>query len=282
MTNHPLVSVVISTRNSGQRLEACLQTIRAQTYKEIELIIVDRESTDNTTKIASRFTSHVFQYGPERSAQRNFGVSKANGKYVLIIDADMELDPEVIEACVEKINSNPNCQALIIPEESFGEGFWARCKNLERSFYHGVDWIEAARFFERTLYNDLGGYNEALVSGEDWDLSSRAAQRTTICRTDKSIYHNEGKLRLLVTLKKKFYYAGKFTKYTAAAREETQAAHGAQPTDIVLKRFGLFFSDPGKLFYRPHVGMGMLFMKICEFGFGAFGYIAAQYGRGQK
>jgi glycosyltransferase involved in cell wall biosynthesis len=278
---NPLVSVIVPTRNSAGTLQACLDSVRQQTYNHIELIVVDNFSTDQTLAFASRYTPHIFQQGPERSAQRNFGVRQATGEYVLIIDSDMKLEQSVVGACVDTVQRRLDCKAVIIPEESFGDGFWAQCKQLERSFYHGVDWIEAARFFETTLYRRLGGYNEAMVSGEDWELSSRASQLTTVCRIEPSIHHNEGRLRLGTTLKKKLYYADQFTKYTAAARE-TQSTHGSQPVGIVLRRFGLFLSRPGKLFRRPHVGLGMLFMKVCEFGFGAAGYIFAKFVRGNN
>lgn len=281
MSHKPFVSVIVTTRNSATTLSDCLQSIKQQTYQFIETIVVDRDSTDDTKSIAKSFTTHVFNHGPERSAQRNFGVRQASGDWVLMIDSDMQLEPNVVADCVSVTSAQH--RAVIIPEQSFGVGFWARCKQLERSFYHGVDWIEAARFFDRRLYLQLGGYDETMVSGEDWNLSSRAAQQTTIVRTASFIHHNEGHLQLLSTLKKKFYYAGQFKHYTAGVRRKTQAAaHGSQPTAIVLRRFGLFFADPGKLLQRPHVGIGMLFMKICEFGCGAIGYVYAKNQKGES
>jgi len=69
----------------------------------------------------------VFIKGPERSAQRNFGAAQATGQYVVFIDSDMELAPGVVEACVVKA-TEANAAGIIIPEESFGIGFWAQCK----------------------------------------------------------------------------------------------------------------------------------------------------------
>lgn len=268
----PLVSVIVTTLNNHQTLQACLTSIANQTYRAIELVVVDNHSTDDTLAIAERFTSKVFIQGPERCAQRNFAVSKATGKYVAIIDSDMELTPRVIEECVACLEGSA-AKGVIIPEESFGEGFWAQCKRLERSFYIGVDWIEAARFFERQTFLQLGGYDESLVSGEDWDLSQRVGALGSLVHIDALILHNEGRLHLFRTLKKKFYYAGKFKAYTA--RSTASATHGTQPTNIVLRRFGLFFAHPAKLLRRPHYGLGMLLMKIGEFGCGALGYVAA-------
>ena len=90
----PLISIVVTTRNNHATLEACLSSIKQQTYPNVELVIIDNNSTDDTKDIAKRYTNKVFNRGPERSTQRNFGVQKARGEYVLIIDSDMELAPD--------------------------------------------------------------------------------------------------------------------------------------------------------------------------------------------
>ena len=83
----PLVSVIITTKNSERTLDRCLSTIKNQTYPNIELIVVDNNSTDKTKEIAKKYTKNVFNKGPERSAQRNFGATKARGKFLLIHDS---------------------------------------------------------------------------------------------------------------------------------------------------------------------------------------------------
>lgn len=267
--NNPLVSVIVTTRNNHVTLDACLKSIVAQTYSPTELIVVDNNSHDDTKAIAKKYTSHVFNIGPERCAQRNYAAQKASGEYLLIIDSDMELSPTVVTECVQTVQSTEDMQAVIIPEESFGRGFWANCKRLERSFYVGIDWMEAARFFKKQLFISLDGYNEQLVSGEDWDLSQRAANKTHIGRTNAYIYHNEGKLRLYETLRKKYYYAQKISLYKQV-NKNTPSTHEQMG---LFSRYKLFFSHPIKLFRDPVHGIGMLFMKTCEFGSGVIGYI---------
>jgi len=265
----PLVSVIVTTRNNHETLGACLRSIIEQTYVPLELLVVDNNSTDDTKEIALTYTSHVYNRGPERSAQRNFGVAAARGKYVAIIDSDMELEPEVIAACVAALSNTSQSHGVIIPEESFGQGFWAQCKRLERSFYVGVDWIEAARFFDRETYMSVGGYDEKMVSGEDWDLSGRIAARGPILRVRPFIHHNEGQLKLWRTLKKKVYYARQARVYLAKNNVGSKLTTPAGP----LQRYRLFFKQPRKLLRDPLTALGMLFMKTCEFSFGAVGYI---------
>lgn len=268
-TPNSLVSVIIPTRNSAKFLNTCLSSIKNQTYKNIEIIVVDNNSTDNTKKIAKKYTDKVFNKGPERSAQRNFGAKKANADYFLFIDSDMELSTKVVEECVKKIQSDNKIKALVIPEESIGEGFWAQCKKLERNFYIGVDWIEAARFFPKNIFNEFNGYDERLTSGEDWDLSQRVKKKYSLDRIDSFIYHNEGKLLLSETIKKKMYYGTKIGNYSS--KEENRKGFKSQSS--IIKRYKLFFSNPRRLFSNPIIGVGMLFMKTCEFIAVGLGYI---------
>ncbi len=272
MTTNPLVSVIIPTKNSSRTLDACLKSIENQTYESTELIVIDNNSTDNTKEIAKKYTDKVFNEGPERSAQRNFGAAQASGEYVLFIDSDMELSKKIVFECVEKIRSDSRAVAIAIPEESFGEGFWAKCKKLERSFYVGVDWMEAARFFKKEIFSKSGGYNEAMISGEDWDLSQRVKKGGRIIRISNFIYHNEGKISLAKTIKKKFYYAKNFHLYKDANKSEVFAAEQISTP----ARYMLFFAHPIKLFKNPPIGLGMLFMKTCEFVVGGVGYLISK------
>ena len=267
MTN-PLVSVIVPTRNSAATLESCLKSVKEQTYSPIELIVVDNHSSDATQETARQFTDMVLVKGPERSAQRNYGAERASGCYLLMIDSDMELSRKVVEACISEVLGDPGARAVIIPEESFGVGFWSQCKRLERSFYIGVPWLEAPRFFNTAAYKAAGGYDEALVSGEDWDLSQRIERTGKVTRTSELIRHNECRISLRRTLKKKYYYARYAKAYLARHPEESMLFSQAGP----VNRYKLFFSQPGRLLANPFLGVAMLVMKTAEFAAGGLGF----------
>jgi glycosyltransferase involved in cell wall biosynthesis len=273
-SSQPLVSVIVPTRNSATTLGACLASIVAQTYPNLELIVVDRDSTDHTKSIARQFTPHVYNHGPERSAQRNLGAAKATGALIAFIDSDMELTPAVIQAAVTALASAPAALTqppspvgVIIPEVSFGDGFWAQCKALERSFYAGQDAIEAARLFPTSVFNQLHGYDATLVAGEDWDLSARSATLGLLVRIMPVIRHNEGHIRLAAALRKKYYYARHARQYLAK-NPQSKLGSSSGP----LARYRLFFSRPGHLFRQPLTGLGMLTLKTAEYAAGALGY----------
>lgn len=273
MKKFPLVSVIIPTRNSEEFLGDCLESIRKQTYKNIEIIVVDNNSIDKTKEIAFKYTKLVFNKGPERSAQRNFGAIKSTGDYLLFIDSDMELSKEVVEECVNRVKKSGG---IIIPEKSMGEGFWAKCKALERSFYIGVDWIEAARFFPREVFNKFKGYDETQTGTEDSDFPQRIKEefgKNSILRIDSFIYHHEGRLSLFDTLKKRLYYARTANIYTA--RKSNEEYYKMQSS--ILERYKLYFSDPKKLFKNPFLGLGVLFMKTTEFCLWGIGYSISKF-----
>lgn len=267
--SNPLVSIIVPTKNSGQFLGACLASIKKQSYNNIELIVVDNNSKDITKEIAHKFTNYVYNQGPERSSQRNFGAQKSKGDYIVFIDSDMELETKVIEQCVNVVTASPGIKGIVIPEKSFGQGFWAQCKALEKSFYVGVEWIEAARFFEKQTFFEVGGWNENMISGEDWDLSQRVSNIAQTSRINVFVHHNEGKPTLQSIAFKKYYYAKKFSRYI---RDNKVKSNSFKQTNI-LYRYGLYFKHPTKIIRNPILWLGLIFMKTTEFALGIIGII---------
>jgi len=271
-TNNLLVSVVIPTKNEEKNIRNVLESIKRQTHKNIEIIVVDNYSIDRTKEIAHSYTNLVYNKGSERSAQRNFGIKIARGEYILILDADMILTERIIENCVNQFLQDETIGGIIIPEISIGEGFWVKCKALERSFYTNTGYMEAARFYKKVVLEELGGFDLNLISGEDWDLSQRVANKWKVTHISSYVYHNEGKLSLIKTMRKKFYYAKTISKYL----EKSCNLENAKKQINILKRFSLFFSHPKKLFKHPTVGFCMIFMKLCEFCIGGLGYFISK------
>jgi glycosyltransferase involved in cell wall biosynthesis len=258
MDNHPTVSVIITTKDSSRTLERCLESVKKQSYPNIELIVVDNRSTDNTKEIARRHADEVFDSGPERSAQRNFGAKQAKGEYLLIHDSDIYFDRDSVKECVGLIQSTDSA-AVILPEKSIGEGFWTKVKAFERSFYVGNDLIESPRFFRRDIFDKLGGYDEEMTGPEDWDLAIRARSAGyRIGRAKIFLLHDEGRVELVGSSKKKKYYAKDvFGKYAAAHPSEFRKQMS------IFSRF-----PPGKisvcLIRHPILTSCMLLMKGME------------------
>jgi glycosyltransferase involved in cell wall biosynthesis len=258
-----LVSVIVPTRNSSATIAACLSSIKRQTYSSIELIVVDNNSTDNTISIAKKFTDKVFNKGPERCAQRNFGASKATGDYLMFVDSDQCLEDDVVVACVKLASKY---KAIIIPEESIGVGFLANARALERSCYTGDDDIEGARFFTRKAFDYIGGYDEDMRAAEDWDIHLRVVKAgNKIGRIKPKITHLENRVTLRDAIIKKVYYGKDLRIYIRKHPKEAK------------RQFRLirpaFIRNWRRLIKDPLHTCGFFFLKSVEFGAGSVGYL---------
>jgi glycosyltransferase involved in cell wall biosynthesis len=251
----PLISLIVTTKNSQRTLAPCLESARRQDYKPIELIVVDNASTDATPEIARRFADAVIEIGPERSAQRNAGIKAAHGEYILILDADMVLDASVVRAALDA--SNGGAQAVVIPEESFGQGFWSACKAFERSFYERDALVSAARFFSRQRVLDAGGFDEALTGPEDWDLSMRVSGSVPVAFAAARILHDEGTQSLRSLYEKKYYYGRSMPAFVR--KHGKDALKRMSPLRPSLMR-GL-----GRMLRHPVLTGGLMVMKSTEF-----------------
>lgn len=251
------ISVVIPTKNEEKNLPALLESIKKQTFKDFETIIVDNFSNDKTRLIASRYTINMFKKGPERSTQKNYGLKKAKGEYVLFLDSDMILGGAVLEDCFKAIANNPKLSGIIISEQSRGSNFLAKIKSLEKELYKNEPTLEAARFFRKKDLKKIGGFNEKLISGEDWDLSQRMTKLGNLGRIRSKIYHLEN-LSILEDVKKKYYYA-KFINIYAKKHPlifKRQAG---------LFRIGLLFKKPKIIISRPIEFLGLLLLKSLQY-----------------
>jgi len=208
----PLVSVILSTYNNEVTIELCLASLNSQTYPNYEIIVVDEYSKDSTVDIARQYGATVYQHKGERSNCRNFGIQNAQGRYIMVLDSDMEVGTEVLEECV-KLAQN-GARAIAIKEISKGKGFWSQVRALERSCYPGDDVIEAARFFEKKLITEIGGYDPTIVGAEDWDVHQKIIKLgIKAFRTKHYIIHHEGKLTFWRLVKKKTYYGAAFSEF---------------------------------------------------------------------
>lgn len=264
MTKHSefLISIIITTKNEEKNIVNCLRSINNQTYKNIEIIIVDNASNDRTQEISHQYTELVFSKGPERSAQRNFGVRMARGEFILYLDADMILSEKVIEHCVDKVNNDPNVIALYISEIVLGNSYFSRVRRFERSFYDGTV-VDCARFIDRKVFLEIGGFDETMSGPEDWDLDKRLRNVGAIKLITTPILHNEVEFNLRKYLSKKGYYVQSFGKYINK--------WGKKDPDI-KKQFGLYYRYAGvfiengkwkKLFRYPSLLAGMYFLRVC-------------------
>jgi glycosyltransferase involved in cell wall biosynthesis len=244
----------------------CLQSIQNQSYKNTEIIVVDAFSKDHTQRIAERFDAELFILAAERSPARNFGAKQANGNFLLFVDSDMELDPRVVEECVN-LSISRNADAVIIPEESVGANFVAKCKKMEKTMRLREAYGEAPRFFREEVFKLVGGYAEEMVLGEDFELAQHLRNMNfNVGRCDAIIKHHEGSTSIKKLVSKLYFYGKTLPIYLK--KEPYLALKTSSPVRFV-KSVSLFRRQPTYF-------TGLCFLKLVEYSAylaGAFAYV---------
>ena len=201
-----MVSIIIPIRR-GENITKLLDYIHKSYYKDYEIIVVDE--------------------GLERSRQRNIGINRAKGEYILILDSDQYPSKLLLGECVELMKQD--WDALYIPELIITDGWFAQIRNWERQFYNGTP-IDCVRF----VRNNYCPYFDETMSGpEDSDWDRRVRGDRTI--TENRFYHNDN-VGLVDYFKKKAYYS-----------ESMERFEFKNPNDKVLnfwwRCFGVFFEE---------------------------------------
>lgn len=258
------VSVIIPTKNSSRTLAECLRSVNGQTYTDLEVMVVDAISSDDTVAVAKSYGARAITLDAERTTAKNTGTSKSTGEFVIYLDSDMALEATVIEDCVKVCSQDMNVAGVIIPERSVGTSFWVRVRDFERSFYHGSK-IESARFFRNDIAQQVGGFDEGIVCFEESTLPQKIEAKglKTNARIASYIFHDENGFNLGKWLRKKQYYANSAKPYSA---KYTEYAH--QQLSI-SSRLRIFVSN-GKwkhLVRHPILTCGLFTLKGLEYIF---------------
>ena len=188
----PLVSVVIPCYGQAAYLEEAIESVLAQTYAQVEIVVVDDGSPDNAARLAARFpwVRCVRQQNAGLAAARNTGIRESEGELLVFLDSDDRLLPRAIEVGVEELR--------VHPEAAFAFGRYRRIagdgRPLEnddqprpdadpysvflRYNYAGVP---ATGVFRRSALEEVGNFDETLPQAEDYDLNLRLARQFAVC-----------------------------------------------------------------------------------------------------
>ena len=226
----PALSVVVPTKNEAANIAACLGAF--EPFRgEVEVVVVDNESSDRTRAIAAERGVRVIVKGPERCAQRNCGWRAAHGAFAMFVDADMIVAPETVRKILDRCAAPDAPDAMYVPETRVGAGLRVKARNFERGFYDGTC-IDGLRVVRRSLLERVGGYDESLVACEDWDLDRRLiAAGATTATTRGGLLHNEARQGLGTLLKKKAYYSASVAAYRRKWGEDA----------VCRRQFGLWY-----------------------------------------
>lgn len=222
MVEDILFSIVIPTYNRGNLIDETIKSVLKQTYQNYEIIIVDDGSTDNTQQLINTFSDKRIKYykknNEERSIARNFGLNKAKGNYVYLLDSDDIIYSHHLKTAFEFINKSNKVDAFFLPYEilDIKTGKVKSLKKINNTINeelingnflscHGV-------FLSKEVVSKFK-FKEDLVRGEDYEFWLQIASEYEIKNIDivtsALIIHdkrsvNNTDIHFLITQKNKF------------------------------------------------------------------------------
>ncbi len=186
-----LVSVIVPCYNGAAFLEEALRSALAQSYREVEVVVVDDGSTDNSAEIARRFpVRYIRQQNRGLSEARNTGIRESKGSYLVFLDADDRLKPEAIETGLRVLARRPDC-AMAVGDHVFiaANGSYLAHSTKEGPLHSHYEALLKSNFiemissvlFRRSIFDEVGGFNATLRVAEDYELYLRIARAQPIC-----------------------------------------------------------------------------------------------------
>ncbi len=176
-----MLSVVIPTYNEEAFLPRLLDSLRRQTWRDMEIVVADAHSTDRTRELALAAGCRVVDGGMP-AAGRNLGAAAAMGEYMLFLDADVALpDPRFVETFVRRVKAR-GLDVATCPIEPMSDRLVDRVSHglyngymtaTERVFPHAHGFCIMAR---RAAHAAIGGFDETVRLAEDHDYAQRAAR----------------------------------------------------------------------------------------------------------
>ncbi|EAW35911.1 glycosyltransferase [Lyngbya sp. PCC 8106] len=186
----PQISIIIPVYNGATTIQATIDSVLKQTFSDFELIIVNDGSTDSTLEIISQYRDRRLQVlsypHAGASATRNRGLKQASGEYIAFLDADDLWTPDKLEAQLNALQTHPKAAVAYSWTDFLDEaGSWrqaGRHTTVNGEPYAAMllyNFIESGSnpLIRRDALDDVGGFDESLSGGQDWDLYLRLAAR---------------------------------------------------------------------------------------------------------
>ncbi|MBU1047346.1 MAG: glycosyltransferase [Candidatus Omnitrophica bacterium] len=186
----PLISVIVPTYNRAHFLKEAIESVLAQTYKNLEIIIVDDGSTDNTSKLVEKFTDkriiYLHQDNKGVSVARNRGIQRAKGEYISFLDSDDIWLPQKLQKQLEVFKTSRFNPGVVYTGIQYMDHNGNPKKQKKLSKYRGnifnkllrknIAGIGSTMLVKRECFDKCGLFDENLPSREDLDILIRISQ----------------------------------------------------------------------------------------------------------
>ncbi len=178
------ISVLVPCFNHGQFIGEAIDSIRAQTLQDFEIIVVDDGSTDAQTRttlneLAGQRITVLSTENKGLPAARNHAARHSCGELLCAVDADDKLAPEWFDKAVRALDERPDVAFVSHWLETFGDERWTwRPERCDLPSLLARNAVNGAALVRRTAFESVGGYDESMREGcEDWDFWLRLVER---------------------------------------------------------------------------------------------------------
>jgi len=205
----PRVSVVIPTYNRAALVTRAIESVLAQTYGDLELIVVDDASSDTTPDAVVRFDDRRLRYVllPKNGGQwhaENVGIARARGEWVAFLDDDDEYVPDKLEQQLARAERAADPRVSVVycrPQAIDKDGPRQPVDkptpegDVTKYLLTATLWVTPTLYMaKRSALIDAGGFDESLAGAQDWDLwlrLSMAGHHFVALRDRLAIYHRD-------------------------------------------------------------------------------------------
>jgi glycosyltransferase involved in cell wall biosynthesis len=190
-----LVSVVVPCFNQAHFLPDAIESVLAQTYPNVEIVVVDDGSTDNTSAVVERYPGvrAVRQRNQGLAAARNAGLKQATGAYVVFLDADDLLLPDALTVGERALEERPDV-VFVFGCTMFAMDDGSQAPPPHRPQMSGEYYAAllagcpimsiASVMFRRSIFDEMKPFDRSLRAAEDYELYYRLARRQPVNNHD--------------------------------------------------------------------------------------------------
>jgi glycosyltransferase involved in cell wall biosynthesis len=191
-TDHAVVSVIIPCYNQAHFVAEAIESVLTQTHRQIEVVVVDDGSTDNTAAVVGRYPEvrYFQQENLGLAAARNTGLRFTGGDYLVFLDADDRLLPEALATGLSCLRAHPECAfasghcTLIASDGSLLSQ--PDQQQVESQHYLALlrrcyIWPPATVMYRRSVFDSVHGFDQAVAPAADYELYLRIARDFPVC-----------------------------------------------------------------------------------------------------
>jgi glycosyltransferase involved in cell wall biosynthesis len=186
--NSTKFSIIIPTLNEEKYVGVLLEALCKQDFKDFEVIVVDAKSPDKTREVVEKYLGKLdlrFVLSPKKgvSYQRNYGAKLAKYDHLVFFDADVDPEKKFLTKIAEYIREKPagilTSWNIPISEKPIDDLiYWVHNQIL----LEGVKKLSPGAvgtfiYVQKRIFNQVGGFDESISFGEDWDLAKRVFER---------------------------------------------------------------------------------------------------------